>query len=168
MSALGQALVRLYPRRWRKRYGDEMREMLAGRRLTLRALTDVLAGAIDARVNPQWTPSTPATEGAKAMTMSKILRCGAPAGVSVADQWRSAAWMLGTSLGLVILSSLVKQRIGPNAFSESLLLSAFPAALMMSNESMYFRRYSRTARTVLSLGGALFIILVIWAAEALD
>ena len=51
--------------------------------------------------------------------MVKAFRC-APAGVSVADQWRSAAWMVGGSIVLISISLMLQQQIGRNAFSESL------------------------------------------------
>ena len=42
----------LYPRAWRQRYGAEMEQMLAGQRPTFRTVLDLVAGAIDARLNP--------------------------------------------------------------------------------------------------------------------
>lgn len=52
-----RTLIRLYPRAWRQRYGAEMCELLAQDRFTLRAATDLLAGAIDARLYPQQMPA---------------------------------------------------------------------------------------------------------------
>lgn len=42
--------------------------------------------------------------------------------------------------------------------------SAFPAALMLSSECTYFKRYARAARIVMSIGGAVLIVLMIRAA----
>jgi hypothetical protein len=39
--------------------------------------------------------------------------------------------------------------------------------LMLSNECLYFKPYSRAARFTLSLGGAVFIILMMWGAVLL-
>ena len=74
--------------------------------------------------------------------------------------------MIGASLVLVTISIAVQLRVGPNAFSEGLLYGAFPAALMLSNECTTLKRYSPQARVVLAGGGALFVILLIWAAAA--
>ena len=60
-----------------------------------------------------------------------------------------------------------KIQIGPNAFSEGLLYSSFPAALMLSSECTVLKRYSPGARIAMSGGGALFVILVTWAAVAI-
>lgn len=166
MSRIAAALIRLYPRDWRRRYGAEMAEMVAAQPMTLRAATDLLAGAIDARLYPQWTRAT-ASAGPKGTTMTTgIFRC-APAGVSRQDQWRSAAWLVGGSAALMTLSLALQQALGPNRFSEALLYGAFPAALMLSNECSYFKPYSRAARFTMAVGGALLILLLMWASVTL-
>ena len=165
MTSMRAALIRLYPRTWRQRYGEEMRELLAAQKPSLRTFADLVAGAIDARLNPQQS-SIPAHGAEGARIMVKAFRC-APAGVTVQDQLRSAAWMVGGSLVLTTFGILLKLRIGPNAFSEGLLYSAFPAALMLSMDGTYLKCYSTTARRVMSLGGAALVILIIWVATLL-
>jgi hypothetical protein len=51
-------MLRLYPRDWRRRYGDEVAMLVASEPRSFRLFLDLLAGAIDARLNPQWTPSS--------------------------------------------------------------------------------------------------------------
>ncbi len=48
-----QALVALYPQRWRRRYGAEMAELLAHQRLTAQLVVDLVRGALDARLHPE-------------------------------------------------------------------------------------------------------------------
>ena len=114
-------LLRLYPRHWRRRYEAEMRELLASEPRTLRLAVDLVAGAIDARVNPHWTPHRAAeprlSEGAT--TMTRMFACQ-PSGISRADWNRSVAWMIGGSLTLVVISILLTLRFGRNSFSEAL------------------------------------------------
>ncbi|HET8784949.1 MAG TPA: hypothetical protein VFM38_04895 [Candidatus Limnocylindrales bacterium] len=55
---LGRAWLRLYPRTWRDRYGDEFLAVLGQRPLTGRTRVDLLRGALDAHVHPL-TPPTP-------------------------------------------------------------------------------------------------------------
>ncbi|MGH2462630.1 MAG: hypothetical protein ACRDFZ_03260 [Candidatus Limnocylindria bacterium] len=50
---IGRWLVRLYPTAWRARFGEEFLDLLESRPLTLRAVADVLRGAIDAHLDPQ-------------------------------------------------------------------------------------------------------------------
>lgn len=47
-------LLLLYPRDWRRRYGREMRALLAQTRLGPREVLDLVRGALDAHLNPQW------------------------------------------------------------------------------------------------------------------
>ncbi len=171
MSRIAATLLRLYPRDWRDRYGGEMAAMLGDEPLTLRAVTDLLAGAIDARLNSHWTranaPGLSNVEGKGATMSTRILRCTSVS-ITRADEWKSAAWMIGGSLVLVLVSTALQASWGENALSKSLLLSAFPASLMLSNHDLYFKPYSKAARLTLSFGGALFIILLTWAAVALN
>ena len=44
-GGVARALVRLYPRRWRARYEDEMLALIGETPLTLSALVDLVAGA---------------------------------------------------------------------------------------------------------------------------
>lgn len=162
--SVAAALLRLYPREWRRRYGDEMRELLAEQRLSFRTIADLVAGAIDARINPQLRAEPGQHQGVASMIKSTVCN---PAGLSVQDQWRSAGWMVGGSLLLVLAGYLLKQQIGPNSLSEGLVYAAFPAALMLSNECTYFKRYSKPARMTMSVGGALFIIAIVWGATAI-
>jgi hypothetical protein len=164
---MASALIRLYPRAWRQRYGPEMRELLAAKRVSLRTIADLLAGAIDARFNSQLKPAEQTGPDAGIKKMVKAFRC-APEGVSIRDQWRSAAWLVGGSAVLTVFGLLLRMQLGPNSLSEGLLYSAFPASLSLSSECTYLRRYSATARTVMAAGGAVFIVLVIWGAVALS
>ena len=84
----------------------EMQELLDAGKPSLRTYADLIAGAVDARLNPQTKPAECA--GRKEGTqMVNVLRC-APAGVSMADQWRSAAWMVGGSLVLIAISLILQ------------------------------------------------------------
>ena len=51
--AAGTWLLRLYPERWRARYGEEFSELLLVRPPSARDRFDILRGAVDARLNPQ-------------------------------------------------------------------------------------------------------------------
>ena len=166
MPGMTSALIRLYPRAWQQRYGREMRELLAAQKPTVRVFADLVAGAVDARLNPQWMPADRAGTKQGAGHMVKAFRC-APEGVSVSDQWRSAAWLVGGSLVLTLAGVALKLQIGSNSFSEGLLYSAFPASLMLSSECTYLKRYSTAARTVMSVGGAVLIVLMMWGAVAI-
>ena len=52
MRRLATALLRLYPRRWRERYGPEMRALLADHRVRPATLADLVVAALRARADP--------------------------------------------------------------------------------------------------------------------
>lgn len=54
------ALLRLYPRRWRARYGQEMEALLEARPVSWRGRLDLVRGAIDAWIHPPTRSRTPA------------------------------------------------------------------------------------------------------------
>lgn len=71
--------------------------------------------------------------------------------------------MIGGSLAFVLASFLANAAWDDSSLSEALLLAAFPASLMMSSECTYLKPYSRAVRITLTLGGALLMVLIIWA-----
>lgn len=48
MRAVAASLLRLYPKAWRDRYGEEVADLVASRPARLRTVLDLLAGAADA------------------------------------------------------------------------------------------------------------------------
>ena len=100
-------LLRLYPRSWRDRYGEEMAELLSTERWSPSLVIDLVAGAVDARVNPQRmalvTQGSPQRGEEQRTMMSRVLqlRCaGAGPKLSARDQWLTVAVMLVTTVVL--------------------------------------------------------------------
>ncbi len=56
MRALAVGVLRLYPMAWRRRYEEEVRELIEARPVRLRTVADLLAGAFDARINRDLIP----------------------------------------------------------------------------------------------------------------
>ena len=138
-----------------------MEALLETQPVTLRLLTDVLAGAIDAHTSPQQGRVNHEEGEAKVIT-TMFRRCAAVE-ITTQDRSRSIAWLVGGSLFLAVASLLLQIYIGRSPFSEALLYGAFPAALMLSNQSTWLKRYSRGAQLTLSVGSAILVILFMWA-----
>ncbi len=72
-------LLKLYPPRWRRRYGQELTELMAAQPFSVGTAIDVIAGAIDAWVYPQLSTAdraTPDTRGEAAMVAKMMqLKC---------------------------------------------------------------------------------------------
>lgn len=75
-------LVRLYPARWRARYGEEFGAALASQRVSVGMLLDVIGGAVDAHLHPQVLQSNSnqfpnPNQGEDTMTLAMFERCAA-------------------------------------------------------------------------------------------
>ncbi len=68
-----QTLLRLYPRRWRERYGDEFLALLEQQPVTAAVTFDVALGALDAHLRAHLSP-VGETVGARAMQRLRALR----------------------------------------------------------------------------------------------
>ncbi len=145
-----KALLRLYPRAWRQRYGDEMTALLAQEQASIRLMVDLIAGAIDARLNPQQPLGGTAGDSREGVTtMGKLRAYCHPQELTTADHLRSAAWMIGGTLVLVLTHMALRRIFGKMVLIEAFGLSAFPFALVLAMRITYFKPYSRTARIVM-------------------
>jgi len=140
-------MLKLYPRAWRERYGDEVEAYLDSEPVGFRTALDLLLGAIDARMNPQPITTSSATEG-KSM-LSRIIACERK---SYYDGKQGAVWMIGISLAAVLLAGGMQIRFGPSEFTQGLLNAAFPIALWITSfQASAGRRHSRASRIVLAV-----------------
>ena len=91
------ALVSLYPREWRRRYGDELVDLLTTRSLTVATVIDALRGAADAHLHLERVLGRP--RSAEARTRSA---CSAA----------MAGWvMLGICAALLVTGNVIIRRI---------------------------------------------------------
>jgi hypothetical protein len=107
-------LLRLYPRAWRERYGDEVVALLEERPTTLLDELDLIRGALDARLHPQVTGVVGAPERERPVNQRTFGFMAAAGGI---------AWIVG------ILSIFVLPR--DVAGSRSLGLAMVGMALAM-------------------------------------
>ncbi len=71
----GSWLLRLYPRAWRDRYGDEFSSLLAETRLSLYVVCDVLIGAADAHLHPELAPERVFSMASRLRTSAVTIFC---------------------------------------------------------------------------------------------
>ena len=93
-------LIRLYPPAWRRRYGRELAELLAAQPASFRTAVDLVAGAVDAWLNPQSSTAVTAAnaKGAGAMVpkMLTLRSVGYGANVATADDIKKV-WLPGAA-----------------------------------------------------------------------
>ena len=164
-------LLRLYPRRWRRRYGPEVEHMLAGRRFSLALAIDLIAGAIDVRLHPGVTmaaASAAAPQEEKTMT-SRILALDCSGGrFSQSDQWRAAGV---TILGTVVLTLAwmwAHVRLGDNTYVDSLAVMLFLVPYLISLRMTYLKTRPLNVYLAFVIGWTLlltaFLLAVGWIA----
>ena len=99
-------LLRLYPPRWRRRYGSEIAAVIAAQPFSIGAAFDLVAGAVDAWLHPQLVPpALPETKGDVTMIARLMqLKCaGYGPNVTASDKTKSAAVNVG---GTLLLASV--------------------------------------------------------------
>lgn len=104
-------LLRLYPRPWRDRYGEEFEALLADRPPTLGHRVDIVRGALDAHLHPQLVDPDRVTDrwwlvplvGLGLFGIGVLLMATAPERYDAYGSYRESAIALVPMLGAIIL-----------------------------------------------------------------
>jgi hypothetical protein len=139
----GQWVVALYPRRWRERYGEELRELIAAEGLSIALVLDVLAGAIDAWIHREY-PLVLAANEKEGPSMSSLF--------AASDSGRSA-WdvlaPLGVLLAYVVVWLTSRAVWGDTPATEAFTYAGLGAACMAAYAIQSLRRHSHAAKAAL-------------------
>lgn len=158
-------ILKLYPPRWRRRYGEELRSLVGAQRFSIGNTIDLIAGAIDAWIHPQMTAAVQpaAAEGEKTMLAKTMkLRCaGYGPHVTKADAWKSAAVMLGVTAVLTIAWVWLRVRIDDDPYVDAFSLMPLFAGLLMSMRYTYLKGRSGAAQAIF-IGGTLAMVALIF------
>jgi hypothetical protein len=157
-------LIRLYPPGWRRRYGRELAELIAAQPMSFRTAVDLVAGAVDAWLNPQssTTVTTMDAKGAGAM-LPKVLQLrsrGYGSDVTVVDGLKAAAVTIGGTLALVAVLTGATKLYGKNSYFESLLAMGWVVPFLFSQHYTYLKGYPARVQAVL-IGGPAAIVIAI-------
>jgi len=145
-------LLALYPRGWRDRYAGEVTALLSSEPVTLRLVLDLVAGAVDARLNPQLVCRRSPAAGEESLTMFSILPHCKPAHIDAADHRRSAVLVLVLTLAFAIGYILLKRLTVNDIIVDAAGISSFPAALIISSWNTYLKPYSVAAKVTIIVG----------------
>ena len=149
-------LLRLYPARWRERYGEEFGAVLASQRASVGLVLDVLGGAIDAHLYPQiqHSNSKPIKEE-DTMTLLMLQRCSA-GGPRLSSRDQRIASLVMIFSGLVMASLYIGlTKIYHSAPAvQALFYASVPALALIYGETAYLRKRPWLTQ-VFILGGGL-------------
>jgi hypothetical protein len=162
-------LLKLYPPRWRRRYGAELTELVAAQRFSIGAAVDLMAGAVDAWFHPLLATSPTADSKGDAAMIARMmqLKCaGYGPDVTASDQAKSTAVNIGGTLLLALLWLWVQWRSDKNAYVMALWPMAYflPYLLSLRYTSLKGRRARTQTVVIAGLGAGLtaFFLLVAW------
>lgn len=160
-------LLALYPPRWRRRYGDELRALIGSRPVSLHASIDLIAGAIDAWLEPQRIPVQPAPAGKEGVTMigtmMKLGCAGSGPRVTREDAWKSAAVSLGGTLLLTALWMTLHIRLGDRTYLDAFLGMAFLVPYLFSLRYTSLKGRSLATQSIF-IGGMILVLTLIFGA----
>lgn len=157
-------LIRLYPPAWRRRYGRELAELLAAQPMSFRTAVDLVAGAVDAWLNPQSSTAGTTTDakGAGAMLpkMLQLRSGGHGPDVTVADSLKAAAVTIGGTLAVVAVLTGAIKLYGKNSYFESLLAMGWLVPFLFSQHYTYLKGHPARVQVVLIGGPAVIVIAI--------
>ncbi|OFW08843.1 MAG: hypothetical protein A3H96_08320 [Acidobacteria bacterium RIFCSPLOWO2_02_FULL_67_36] len=160
--------LRLYPRRWRERYGAEMAALVAARPLSPAVIVDLIAGAIDARVHPQQIRRHQKQRTEEDVMLSRLMRrCAAGPNLSPSEQRLANGVLVGFTLAFALLYVAAAWRFKGSELVDALGIMAFPAALVCAMPFSYLKGHSRLSQFVV-VGGTLALLAVCsWLAASI-
>jgi hypothetical protein len=157
-----QRLLRLYPHRWRERYGEEFLELAGTERLQLQQVIDIVSGAIDAWLSADVRGVTRVAAphaGGSVMVKSVSICTRNQTRYTKRDGAIGAAVMLLGTLTFVLLASgLIRSGFRPAG--EMLLNSGFMIAMMLSMPFWLMKDQPRKAQAVI-VGSTIAMLLLI-------
>lgn len=159
-------LLRLFPRGWRERYGDEFLATAGDKDLRPQQMIDIAACAIDAWVSPEVRRATrevraDVAPGENLMLKKLMTSCGSTELVmNRRDAVIGALALIGGSI-LFSLAGIVAKRNGFEGMGEALLSMGFFASLLFAMPFTYLK--GKSWRTQLVLVGLPLLVLVLIA-----
>ena len=152
-------LLRLYPRAWRDRYGEEFLEVVGHDSVTLQQAIDILSGAIDAWLSTEVDRATRVTTaGGGSMVRTMVCRKSENR-YSTRDSLIAAAVMLVLTSAFA-LSGIVAKREGWTMASTMLLNLSFVVPFTLSMPFWIMKGQPWKAKAVL-IGTTLAFLVVL-------
>lgn len=161
-------LIKLYPPAWRRRYGRELAELILTQPTSFATAIDLIAGAVDAWLNPQSSTASKAADpkGAHSMVFKMLqLRCaGGQPTISAADHVKAAAVTIGGTLALVLPLSWAIVRYGKDPYLVAFITVSWLVPYLLSQRYTTLKARSGRVQAVLIGGPAAIVIAIVLAA----
>ena len=160
-------LIKLYPPAWRRRYGRELAELIATRPASFGTAIDLVAGAIDAWLNPQSsTAAAVDAKGTEAMVpkMLQLRSAGHGANLTAADSRRAAAVTIGGTLVATVALLWAMGQYGRNSYLQALLSISWLVAFVFSQRYTTLKGRPGRVQAVFIGGQSVIVIAIVLTA----
>jgi hypothetical protein len=159
-----ERLLRLYPRAWRERYGEEFLATVGHGALHLQQVIDIFSGAIDAWLSADVRQATRAgrlapSERGQTMLTARMFCGQKKVNFTKRDSLIGAGVMIGATLLFSVLG-IAARRQGWPVTGEILKSLAFPGSLMLSMPFTFLKGQPWKAQVVI-VGGMLVLLAAI-------
>jgi hypothetical protein len=152
-------LLRLYPATWRDRYGAEFDHVLAGQRVSLGLLLDVIGGAVDAHLHPQVLTPDPnrnpnlnpnLNQGEDTMTLAMFARCaaGGPK-LSAGERRFSSTLAIVSALAMASLYLILTKIFRQAPAVQAVIYASVIFTSSIRVQMVYLRNRSRAAQALI-------------------
>ena len=160
-----EQLVRLYPRRWRERYGEEFVETVGAKPLNVQQAVDIVSGAVDAWISFRSKTAKARTEGGGEIMVQQWKAICATNGVrySKGDALISAGVMIGATL-ILVAAGIAASRLGYPEFGDALKSVALPIALTVSMPFAILKGQPKSVQTFTISFSTVMLIVATWIA----
>jgi hypothetical protein len=161
-----ERLLRLYPRAWRARYGDEFLATLGPGPLHPQQLIDIVSGAVDAwlsnDVSRTTAPSRGGAGGDRPLLFQALASCErSRMRYTTRDALRSAGIILVAS-ALFSVAAIAARQSGAARAGEILATFSFPAALTLSLPFWLMKGQPWKAQAAIVGGTWVLLAVVAW------
>jgi hypothetical protein len=126
-------LLKLYPPRWRRRYGREFLALIAPQRFSFITVFDIIGGAIDAWIQPQSHLAAQPEGDTIMLAKAMRLRCaGYGAKATAGDGVKGAGVILGgTVLSVLVATWMHRQSVDP-VYTQALMANGWLLSFVVS------------------------------------
>jgi hypothetical protein len=161
-----ERLLRLYPRAWRERYGEEFLAIAGEGPLTFQQRIDIVSGAVDAWLSADVRHATrPAAAGGGTMTVRTMLCTKDEVRYTARDARIGAAVMILGSIGFALAGTAL-HRMGMVQAGQAVLNIGFFVALLLSMPFSVLKGQPRKAQVAM-VGSTVFAIILVAIASTL-
>jgi hypothetical protein len=162
-------LLKLYPPRWRRRYGDEFIELMRTQSFSVGTVLDVMGGAVDAWLNPQVSTvrHSPDAKGESTMVarMMRLKCAGYGPAVTNSDVRKGLVVTLGGTLLLTLIWVWSVREFDRNTYVMAISPLAYLIPQLLGLRYTSWKGYSARTQMIL-IGGLIGVLTAILLATA--